>query len=88
MKMYRGVRNNTFVCMDEVSEQIEHLNYVIYNPTKDAPHERVNKLYDRIKERFGVELSSEQLNYLTKFGVDELHRFVKELQRIIKAVKK
>lgn len=88
MKMYRGVRNNTFVCMDEVSEQIEYLNYVIYNPTKDAPHERVNKLYDRIKERFGVELSSDQLNYLTKFGVDELHRFVKELQQIIEAAKK
>lgn len=67
---------------------VEPLNYVVYNPSKDMPHERINKLYDRIKERFGVELTSDQLNHLTKFNVHELHQFVTELQQIIREAKK
>ena len=74
--------------MDDISGMVEPLNYVVYNPSKDMPHERINKLYDRIKERFGVELTSDQLNHLTKFNVHELHQFVTELQQIIREAKK
>lgn len=88
MKMFKGLRNDTFVCMDDVSGCVEDMNYVIYNPSKDVPHERINKLYERVKERFGVELTSDQLNHLTKYDVFELHEFVAELKQIIRAYKK
>ena len=88
MKMFKGMVNNPFVCLDDVSGKIEDMNYVIYNPSKDAPHERINKLYERVKERFGVELTSDQLNHLTKYDVFELHEFVTELKQIIRAYKK
>ena len=41
-----------------------------------------------MKERFGVELTSDQLNHLTKYDVFELHEFVTELKQIIRAYKK
>lgn len=86
--MFKGLRKDSFVCMDDISGMVEPLNYVVYNPSKDMPHERINKLYDRIKERFDVELTSDQLNHLTKFNVHELHQFVTELQQIIREAKK
>lgn len=58
MKMINMVHDK-FVCMDDISRMPEELNYVIYNPLVDSLHERIDKLYDRIKERFGVELTSE-----------------------------
>ena len=86
--MFKGMRNDTFVCMDDVSEQVEEMNYVIYNPLKDAPYERINKLYERIKDRFGVELTSEQLDHLTKYDIYQLNEFVSELKHIIQESKK
>lgn len=88
MKMFKGLRNDTFVCMDDISGQPEDMNYVIYNPSKQLPHERINHLYEKIKERFGVELSSEQLEHLTKYDIYELARFVTELRQIIRNAKK
>ena len=88
MKMFKGLRNDTFVCLDDVSGSVEDMNYVIYNPSKDAPHERINKLYERVKERFGVGLTSEQLDHLTKYDSFELHQFVQELKQIIRDAKK
>ena len=88
MKMFNRSVNDTFVCMDDVSGYVENMNYVIYNPLKDSPHERINKLYERVKERFGVELSSDQLIHLTKYDVFELHEFVSELKQIIRDYKK
>ena len=87
MKMFKGPRNNTFVCMDDISEQPEAMNYVIYNPSKQLPHERINHLYEKIKERFGVELTSEQLDHLTKYDIYELPKFISELQQIIRDAK-
>ena len=86
--MFKGMRNDTFVCMDDVSGQVEEMNYVIYNPLKDAPYERINKLYERIKDRFGVELTSEQLDHLTKYDIYQLKEFVSELKHIIQESKK
>lgn len=84
MKMFKGMVNNPFVCLDDVSGKIEDMNYVIYNPSKDAPHERINKLYERVKERFNVELTSDELDRLTKYDTYQLSEFVTDLQRIIR----
>lgn len=88
MKMFKGLRNDTFVCMDDISGQPEDMNYVVYNPSNQLPHERINHLYEKIKERFGVELSSEQLEHLTKYDMHELSKFVSELQQIISDAKR
>ena len=68
----------------DLSGKIEDMNYVIYNPSKDAPHERINKLYERVKERFNVELTSDELDRLTKYDTYQLSEFVTDLQRIIR----
>ena len=83
-KMFKGWRNETFVCMDDVSDHMEDPNPVIYNPSKQLIPERTELLYRKIKERFGVELSSDELNHLTKYDVSELRKFVEELRNIIK----
>ena len=83
MSTTRDLKRATFVCIDDISETIEPLNHVIYNPSKDSKHERVNRLYDIVKQRFDIELSSEQLEHLTKFETDELTQFVHELKEII-----
>ena len=85
--MFKGMVNNPFVCLDDVSGKIEDMNYVIYNPSKQLPHERINHLYEKIKERFGVELTSEQLDHLTKYDIYELPKFISELQQIIRDAK-
>lgn len=83
-----GQINNTFVCLDDITGQLEEMNYVIYNPSKQHPHERVNYLYEKIKERFNVELTSEQLIWLTKYDTHELNQFVSDLKQIIAEAKK
>lgn len=83
MSTTRDLKRATFVCIDDISETIEPLNHVIYNPSKDSKRKRVNRLYDIVKQRFDVELSSEQLEHLTKFETTELTQFVHELKEII-----
>ena len=83
MSTTRDLKRATFVCIDDISETIEPLNHVIYNPSKGSKHERVNRLYDIVKQRFDIELSSEQLEHLTKFETTELTQFVHELKEII-----
>lgn len=87
MKMFKGLRRDSFVCLDDVSGAIEDMNYVIYNPSKDPPHERINKLYERVKERFNIELTSDELDRLTKYDTFQLSEFVSELQKIIREKK-
>lgn len=87
MKMFKGLRRDSFVCLDDVSGTIEDMNYVIYNPSKDPPHERINKLYERVKKRFDIELTSEELERLTKYDAFQLSEFVSELQKIIREKK-
>lgn len=83
MSTTRDLKRATFVCIDDISETIEPLNHVIYKPSKDSKHERVNRLYDIVKQRFDVELSLFQLDHLTNFETDELTQFVHELKEII-----
>jgi hypothetical protein len=85
-KMFKGLRKDPFVCIDDISGRVESLNYVIYNPKQDTC-ERINLLYEKIKERFGVELTSEQLTNLTRYDVNHLPEFVKELKQIIRIAK-
>jgi hypothetical protein len=83
-KMFKGIRHNSFVCLDDVSECVEDMNYVIYNPNIEGVEIRKNRLYEKIKWRFGVELTEEQLDHLTSYGALDLEKFVQELQQIIK----
>lgn len=87
MKMFKGT-DDTFVCIDDITDTIESMNYVIYNPLKDPIYERVNRLYEKIKERFDIELSSDELNKLTSYESHELHLFVSELKEIIQNKRK
>ena len=86
--MFKGLRNCPFVCLDDISDHIESMNYVIYNPSKQTKEERVELLYRKIKEAFDVDLSSDELNRLTSYDVSELSKFVEELKKIIKIKKK
>lgn len=86
--MFKELRNCSFVCLDDISDHCEAMNYVIYNPSKQTKEERVELLYRKIKEAFDVDLSSEELNRLTSYDVFELSKFVEELKGIIKIKKK
>lgn len=81
--MIYGFRNNSFVCLDEVTGEVEQLNYVIYNPTKDDVSERKRILHKHIKEALDVELTEEQLEMLTAYDVEHLHEFIYQLQQIL-----
>ena len=76
--------HNNFVCLDDVTPNtFDGLNPVIYNPAKDTVEFRVDLLFRTVKEYFGVELTSDQLIYLTKFDVYQLNEFITELRKII-----
>lgn len=85
--MFKGLRNDTFVCLDDVTGHPEKLNYVIYNPSKNSLPYRAELLYRTIKEGTEVELTSDQINHLTKYEVHQLHDFVNELKQIIEDAK-
>ena len=82
-----NMSQRTFVCLDDISCHIEEFNNVIYNPNTDGIPERVDKLFRIIKERFDVELTSEQLIHLTKYESYQLEEFVDELKKYINAKK-
>ena len=86
--MFRPSMNHrTFVCLDDITCHIEEFNNVIYNPNIDGIPERVDKLFKVIKDRFDVELTSEQLIHLTKYESYQLEEFVDELKKYIDAKK-
>lgn len=76
---------NTFVCLDDITEDYEEHNPVIYNPNIDKVAERVDRLYNSIERRFNVKLSSEELIELTKYSSFELDKFITRLREIIAA---
>lgn len=81
--MFNRVRNDTFVCLDDVTGRMEEMNYVIYNPSKDNIAFRIDLLYRTIKQGCGIELTSDQLMHLTKYDVHQLNEFAEELRQII-----
>lgn len=85
--MFKGFRNDTFVCLDDITGHMEEMNYVIYNPAKDCLPFRAELLYRTIKEGTGIELTSDQINHLTKYEVHQLNQFIDELKQIITVAK-
>lgn len=82
-KMFSPIRNNPFVCLDEITGHPEPINPVIYNPNKDSIAFRTELLYRTIKNNLNVELTSEQLVELTRYDATELKAFISHLQKII-----
>ena len=68
------VRENTFVCLDDITGKREDLNVVIYNPRMITDiTERKNLLFNVISDRCGVELTDEELNFLSRYEVCETY---------------
>ena len=88
MKMFKGMRKDSFVCLDDVSGQVEDLNYVIYNPTKDSKNDRIKRLYDNVERRFGIQLRESDAYRLTEYDEFHLEEFVSDLKRVIRNYKK
>ena len=86
--MFKGIRNDSFVCLDDVTGSVEDLNYVIYNPTKDSKEERIAKLYDIVEMRFGIRLWESDAYRLTDYDEFSLNEFVKDLKNVIRNNKK
>lgn len=87
-KMFkRGLKNETFVCLDDIVDHPVELNVVIYNPSKDNIAYRSELLYRTIKKELGIELTSDQLNHLILYQTYQLDEFKKELKEIINNAK-
>ena len=95
------VRENTYVCLDDITGKREDLNPVIYNPRmiKDVT-ERKNILYKYILEGCGVALSDSDLEILSHYEVndtfnssccnehdsnDMLSEFIQKLRSIVRS---
>lgn len=88
MKMFKGMRKDSFVCLDDITGQPEPMNYVIYNPTKDSKNERIKRLYDNVERRFGIQLRESDAYRLTDYDEFHLEEFVSDLKRVIRNSKK
>lgn len=86
--MFKGLRKDPFVCLDDITGKVEPHNYVIYNPDIDPVEVRQEKLCRIINEAYGIQLSIPQVTQLTSYGVDDLPLFVKELKQIIRHERK
>ena len=71
------------MCLDEITNEMEKMNYVIYNPNVDDKPTRIKLLHKTIKAGTGVELTKKQLEHLTGYESNQLHEFIVELQKII-----
>ena len=81
---YRDMSNTSFVCLDDISGTPEKLNKVIYNPNHDDPTLIPVKLFNEVKNKFGVELSLEEITVLTSYDAHHLDEFANDLRKIIK----
>ena len=82
--MFKGFGGSSFVCIENISDQMELLNYVIYNPNINDVDTSKRILHDSIKIRFGFELTDDQLDVLTKYDVEHLEDFINELKEIVR----
>lgn len=80
--MYRE-HYNTFVCMSDVTHDIEEEDPVIYNPTKWSIEFGKRMLYDKIYERFEIKLTDEQINDLFDYDENHLAEFIHILHKMI-----
>lgn len=86
--MFKGMRKDSFVCLDDITGQPEAMNYVIYNPTKDSKNGRIKRLYDNVERRFGIQLRESDAYRLTDYDEFHLEEFVSDLRRVIRNSKK
>ena len=82
-----NLRNDSFVCVDDITGYPVEMNRVIYNPSKDNFSFRVELLFKSIKEAFGIELSSGELMDLCMYDVYHLNDFVDHLKDTIEKKK-
>ena len=74
----------SFVCMDDISGVPEKLNYVIYNPNVTDPVVLPVRLFNDVKEHFGVELTPSEVMELTSYDGNHLDEFTDVLRKIVK----
>lgn len=82
--MYRDMNGMSFVCLDDVFGGPVALNKVIYNPNIDDPAIIPVKLFNDVKEEFGVELSLSEITTLTSYNANHLNEFTSDLRKMIK----
>lgn len=81
---YRDMKGVSFVCMDDISGVPEKLNYVIYNPNVTDPVVLPVRLFNDVKEHFGVELTPSEVMELTSYDGNHLDEFTDVLRKIVK----
>ena len=81
---YRDMKGVSFVCMDDISGVPEKLNYVIYNPNVTDPVVLPVRLFNDVKEHFGVELTPSEVMKLTSYDGNHLDEFTDVLRKIVK----
>ena len=81
---YRDMKGVSFVCMDDISGVPEKLNYVIYNPNVTDPVVLPVRLFNDVKEHFGVELTLSEVTELTSYDGNHLDEFTDVLRKIVK----
>lgn len=81
---YRDMNNTSFVCLDDISGTPEPLNKVIYNPNVDSKDVASAKLFNGIKEKFGVELSQSEIMSLVSYNAQHLNEFASDLRKLVK----
>lgn len=75
---------NKFVCLSDITHDIEEMDYVIYNPSKHSDDFGKKILHKTINDRFNIKLTEEQINGLFKYDENHLDGFIYELSEIIK----
>lgn len=81
---FRDMNGSSFVCVDDITGTPEGLNRVIYNPNVDDPVVIPVKLFNDVKEIFGVELSANDIQQLISHDVNHLNEFTNDLRKMIK----
>lgn len=66
--METWIRENAFVCLDDITGKVEEYNPVIYNPTVvTSISDRKKMLFNYIKEAKRIELTDDELESLCHY---------------------
>lgn len=91
------IRENSFVCLDDITDTMDGFNPVIYNPIKvTSIVDRKRMLFNYIKEALHIELSDDELESLCHYECPStynssdkttsngmLHDFIIKLRHIV-----
>lgn len=78
---YRQTRR--FVCLDDITETPEEMNWVIYNPNMQDTLFAAECLQKRINERFKTNLKRDELYPLVFTAADQLDTFIASVKVLI-----